>query len=293
VTTNVLPDSPFSKSSASSASSASTRLAPRLPSVLGVVTALAGRDLRRFFRQPSRVVGSIAQPLILWAVLGAGLGDSFSVVSAPGMPYLTYFYPGTVVLTMLFTAIFSTMSVIDDRHHGFLQAVLVAPVSRTALVLGKTAGGVTIALLQAAALIALSPLAGFSLTSIDYPLIVATLTGTAVGFTALGFAVAWWIDSTQGYHGIMSVALIPLWMLSGAMFPASGSHGWIRTIMALNPMTYAVSAVRRGLGGGAGGTAHVGALLVSWSSPALELGVTAVFAILAVWAAAALCRRRA
>jgi daunorubicin resistance ABC transporter membrane protein len=267
-----------------------------LPSILGVVTALAGRDLKRFFRQPSRVVGSIAQPLILWAVLGAGLGDSFSVGSAPGMPYLTYFYPGTVVLTMLFTAIFSTMSVIDDRHHGFLQAVLVAPVSRTALVLGKTAGGVTIALLQAAALIALSPLAGFHLASIDYPLILATLTATAVGFTALGFAMAWWIDSTQGYHGVMSVALIPLWMLSGAMFPASGSHGWIRAVMAVNPMTYAVSAVRRGLGSGAagpGGAASVDALLVSWSSPTLELGVTLGFAILAVWAAAALCRRRA
>jgi daunorubicin resistance ABC transporter membrane protein len=269
---------------------ASASAAATLPTTLGVVGALAGRDLRRFFRQPSRVVGSVAQPLILWAVLGAGLGDSFRVGGAPGTAYLAYFYPGTVVLTMLFTAIFSTMSVIDDRHHGFLQAVLVAPVSRTALVLGKTAGGVAIALLQAAALIALSPLAGFPLSTIDYPLVFAALAATAVGFTALGFAMAWWIDSTQGYHGVMSVALIPLWMLSGAMFPASGSHGWIRVIMAANPMTYAVSAVRRGLDGA--GSHGPDRLLVPWSSAALELGVTVAFALLAVWTAAALCRRR-
>lgn len=261
-----------------------------LPATLSVIAALTGRDLRRFFRQPSRVVGSLAQPLILWAVLGAGLGDSFQIAGARGISYLAYFYPGTIVLTMLFTAIFSTMSVIDDRHHGFLQAVLVAPVSRLALVLGKTAGGVTIALLQAAALVALAPLAGFPLGAIDLPLVFAALALTAIGFTALGFAAAWWIDSTQGYHGVMSVALIPLWMLSGAMFPAGGSRAAVRALMAANPMTYAVSAVRRGL---SGGRLSGGALLPSWSSAPLELGVAAAFAVLAVGAAIVLCRRRA
>jgi daunorubicin resistance ABC transporter membrane protein len=259
------------------------------PHLLRVVSALCGRDLRRFFRQPSRVVGSLAQPLILWAVLGAGLGDSFRIAGGSGTGYLSYFYPGTIVLTMLFTAIFSTMSVIDDRHHGFLQAVLVAPVSRMGLVLGKTLGGVAIALGQAVALVALAPLAGFPLGAIDLPLVLAALALTAIGFTALGFAVAWWIDSTQGYHGIMSVALIPLWMLSGAMFPAAGGSAWVRALMAANPMTYAVSAVRRGLYG----AALPGGLLPAWSSAALELSVACAFAAVALLAAAALCRRRA
>ena len=261
---------------------------PAPPSLLPVVGALVGRDLRRFFRQPSRVVGSVAQPLILWAVLGAGLGDSFRPAGGgPGGPgYLAYFYPGTIVLTMLFTAIFSTMSVIDDRHHGFLQAVLVAPLSRTALVLGKTLGGLAIALVQAVALVALAPLAGFPLGAIDYPLVFAALALAAFGFTALGFAVAWWIDSTQGYHGIMSVALIPLWMLSGAMFPPAGSGSWVRVLMAADPMTYAMSAVRRGLGGDV-------AALPAWSSPALDLGVTAAFALVALAVATTVCRRRA
>jgi ABC-2 type transport system permease protein len=260
------------------------------PATWSVIAALMGRDLRRFFRQPSRVFGSVAQPLVLWVVLGAGIGDSFRVGGGHGMGYLEYFYPGTIVLTMLFTAIFSTMSVIDDRHHGFLQAVLVAPVSRTALVLGKTAGGVAIALLQAIALVALAPLAGFPLGAIDFSLVFGALGLTAIGFTALGFLVAWWIDSTQGYHGIMSVALIPLWMLSGAMFPASGGSRWIRALMAVNPMTYAVSAVRRGLHGkGLPGSD----LLPPWSSAPLELFIAAAFALVAVLAAASLCRRRA
>jgi daunorubicin resistance ABC transporter membrane protein len=251
-----------------------------------VIAALVGRDLRRFFRQRSRIAGSIAQPLILWAVLGAGLGDSFR---AGGVSYLRYFYPGTIVLTVLFTAIFSTISVIEDRHHGFLQAVLVAPVSRLALVLGKTLGGVTIALLQAAALVALAPLAGFSLGAMDFVSLAGGLALASVGFTALGFAVAWWIDSTQGYHAIMSVALIPLWVLSGAMFPASGAHRVIHVLMSANPMTYAVSAVRRGLSG----SALEAGLLPATSSMGLELGVCALFAIVSIAAAAALCRRRA
>jgi daunorubicin resistance ABC transporter membrane protein len=260
------------------------------PIAARVVAALVGRDLRRFFRAPSRVVGSVAQPLLLWAVLGAGLGDNFRPGGAAlGGGYLGYFYPGTIVLTMLFTAIFSTISVIDDRHHGFLQAVLVAPISRATLVLGKTMGGVAIALLQGIALLLLAPLAGFPLGAMNLPLVLSALLLAAIGFTALGFAVAWWIDSSQGYHAIMSVALIPLWMLSGAMFPATGGSAWVRGLMAANPMTYAMSAVRRGLHGAA--LPECG--LPPWSSATLELGVTAIFAVVALAAATALCRRRA
>jgi len=264
---------------------------PQRPSSVtaSVVGALVGRDLRRFFRQRSRIAGSVAQPLILWAVLGAGLGASFQAAGAGGVSYLAYFYPGTVVLTVLFTAIFSTISVIEDRHHGFLQAVLVAPASRTALVLGKTLGGVAIALCQAAALVALAPVAGFSLGAMSWPVLAASLFFSALGFTALGFAVAWWIDSTQGYHAIMSVALIPLWMLSGAMFPASGAHRVVHVLMTINPMTYAVSGVRRGLYG----DGLPAALIPASSSAALEIAVSALFAVLAVAAAAALCKRRA
>jgi daunorubicin resistance ABC transporter membrane protein len=286
VTSDALPGS--AQARALSAADGRIPVSARLPTLPQVVAALVGRDLRRFFRAPSRVVGSLAQPLILWAVLGAGLGASFRAPGAEEMSYLAYFYPGTVVLTILFTAIFATMSVIEDRHHGFLQAVLAAPVSRAALVLGKTLGGVAIALCQAVALVLLAPLAGFSLGELNLPLVAGALALTAIGFSALGFACAWWIDSTHGYHAVMSVALIPLWMLSGAMFPAAGGSAWIRVLAAANPMTYAVSAVRRGFHG-----ATLPPVLVpAWSSPALDLAVTAAFAVLALAAATMLSRRR-
>jgi ABC-type multidrug transport system permease subunit len=194
-----------------------------------------------------------------------------------------------VVLTMLFTAIFSTISVIEDRHHGFLQAVLAAPVSRTALVLGKTVGGVAIASLQAAVLVAMAPLAGFALHDMLWPLLAGALLLSAVGFTALGFAMAWWIDSTQGYHAVMSVALIPLWMLSGAMFPPTGGSRWLGVLTALDPMTYVVSAVRRGFHG----AALPLDLVPARSSVFADLAIVAGFAVVALAAAVALCRRRA
>jgi ABC-2 type transport system permease protein len=257
--------------------------------VIRTIAALAGRDLRRFFRQPSRIVGSAAQPLILWAVLGAGFTGSFRPGGGAGVSYLQYFYPGVVVLTLLFTAIFSTISVIEDRHHGFLQAVLAAPVSRLALVLGKSLGGVAIASIQVAILLLLAPLAGFPLSSMNWPLLALVIPLAALGFTALGFAMAWWIDSTQGYHAVMSVALIPLWMLSGAMFPPTGNSRWLATLTALDPMTYAVSAIRRGFHG----TALPLDLIPARSSLPVDLAIVAGFAVVALAGAVALCRRRA
>ena len=155
-----------------------------------------------------------------------------------------------MVLTLLFTAIFSTISVIEDRHHGFLQAVLAAPVSRVGAGAGQEPGrrrhrdrpGEHPAAAGAARRLP----AGVDELAAAAALVVPL---AALGFTALGFAMAWWIDSTQGYHAVMSVALIPLWMLSGAMFPPTGRSRWLSTLTGLDPMTYAVSAIRRGFHG--------------------------------------------
>jgi ABC-2 type transport system permease protein len=249
---------------------------------LATIAVLVSRDLRRFFRQRSRVVGALVQPLIFWLVIGSGLQGSFRMPGADGVGYLQYFFPGIVMLVVLFTSIFTTMSVIEDRHKGFLQAVLVAPASRTALVLGKTLGGVAIALAQAALFLALMPLAGIDPRAVDWPLAGAMLLFSSVGLSSMGFGIAWWLDSTQGYHVVMSVLLIPLWILSGAMFPLAGAAGWIGWLMRANPMSYAVAGIRRALAGGA----------PSGSSTAIELGVVVAFAIGATAWAAWLCNRR-
>ena len=252
------------------------------------VGVLVSRDLRRFFRQMSRVIGALVQPLIFWLVIGTGMASSFRMPGAENVGYVQYFYPGIVMLVVLFTSIFTTMSVIEDRHKGFLQAVLVAPGSRASLVLGKTLGGVAIAIAQAAIFLALAPLAGFHAGAIEWPTLALLLLLTGVGLSSMGFAIAWWLDSTQGYHVVMSVLLIPLWILSGAMFPLSAAGGsrWIGWLGHANPMAYAVSGVRLALYGGvAPGGGEFGSMT-------LDLGVTLAFAIVAVLVAVRVCSRR-
>jgi daunorubicin resistance ABC transporter membrane protein len=252
---------------------------------VATIGVLVSRDLRRFFRQMSRVVGALVQPLIFWLVIGSGMASSFRMPGAENVGYVQYFYPGIVMLVVLFTSIFTTMSVIEDRHKGFLQAVLVAPASRASLVLGKTLGGVAIAMMQAAIFLALAPLAGFDVRGVAWGELVALLVLVGVGLSSLGFAIAWWLDSTQGYHVVMSVLLLPLWILSGAMFPMAAGPKWIVALAHANPLAYAVAGVRRALYGGAAPGAVT-------SSPAVELAVTAGFAVVAVLVAVRVCSRR-
>jgi daunorubicin resistance ABC transporter membrane protein len=222
---------------------------------LATVVVLWRRDLTRFFRQPSRLVGALGQPIIFWIVIGSGMSGTFRYGGAAGPGYLAYFYPGVVLMVVLFAAIFTTLSVIEDRHRGFLQSVLAGPGSRTALVLGKALGSASVALTQAALFLALAPAAGFSLAAVDWPLLLAALALVALALAGIGFAVAWAVDSPQGYHAIQMTLLVPLWVLSGAMFPVPADKPGLATLMRANPISYGVSAVRRALAGaGAPGT---------------------------------------
>jgi ABC-2 type transport system permease protein len=214
---------------------------------------------------------------MFWLLLGLGLGQSFTSSQAPGgHGYLEYFYAGTLVMILLFTAIFSTFTLIEDRREGFLQAVLVAPVGRFALVGGKVLGGTTLALLQAAIFLAFAPLVGFKLTAGAVVWLMMTMFLSAFALTALGFAIAWWMNSTAGYHAVMNIFLIPLWLLSGAVFPAAGAPAWLGWVMTVNPLSYSVRAVRAGLYGENG---------------AVAFAVTAVFAAVMFVAALAVTRR--
>ncbi len=241
------------------------------------------RDLVRFFRQPSRLVGALGQPILFWLVIGAGMSGTFQYRGGTG--YMAYFYPGVVCMVVLFASIFTTLSVIEDRHRGFLQAVLAGPGSRTAVVLGKAAGSASVALSQAALFLALAPAAGFRLAEIHWPLLVAALALVAVALAGIGFAVAWVVDSPQGYHAIQMTLLVPLWVLSGAMFPVPEERPALAAIMRWNPISYAVSAVRRALAGAAAPGALPG-------STARDLAVCGIFAAGAL-ALAVLAARKA
>jgi ABC-2 type transport system permease protein len=251
--------------------------------------ALAWREIVRFFRQRSRIVASIGTPLVFWLLFGAGLSGSFRVgEGSSAQNFLTYFFPGSLLLIVLFTAIFSSISIIEDRREGFLQGVLVAPIPRWSMILGKVLGGTLVALVQGLIFLLLGLTLPVELSLLNAVQLVLLLFVAALALTSLGTFFAWKTDSSQGFHAIMNLVLMPLWLLSGGFFPApalTAGTSWSRWLlgvaMRLNPLSYAVGGVRRLLAPAAEYPgAWVPGLAMSWL-------VTIVFAVvgfaLAVW----------
>ncbi len=219
--------------------------APVSAGILLPAFTLWWREIVRFYRQPTRVVGVLASPLVFWLVIGSGFGTSFRSGGGPGQQhYLDYFYPGALIMIVLFTSIFTMMSVIEDRKEGFLLSVLVAPVPRSAIVLGKVLGGTTLSAIQGMIFLIFAPFAGAHVDPLQLVLVAIVVFLVSFALTALGFAIAWPMDSSQAFHGVVNLFLIPLWLVSGALFPIAGASGWIRVIMRLNPLTYGVEALR-------------------------------------------------
>ncbi|HZL37770.1 MAG TPA: ABC transporter permease [Tepidisphaeraceae bacterium] len=212
--------------------------------------SLCHRELVRFLRQRHRIIGALATPIVFWLFIGAGMGHSFHVQGLPGGDkggFIQYFFPGTVLMILLFTAIFSTISIIEDRREGFLQSVLVAPVPRMAIVLGKVLGGTVLAFGQGLLFLLLAPLIGMHLTVIGFIAACAMMFIVAFGLTALSFCVAWPMTSTQGFHAIMNLFFIPLWLLSGALFPPQNAWGGLRWLMRVNPLSYGLAGIWRSI----------------------------------------------
>lgn len=211
-----------------------------------IIETLWRRDMLRFKVERSRWFGAVAQPLMFWALIGFGMGRNFSP-GGDAAGYQKYFFPGSLVMVVLFTTMFASMSIIEDRNTGFLQGVLVRPGARLGVLLGKIASVTTLALLQVLLFLLASPLAGFRILDFAGGSLLFTLTAGTVGLAALSLAGAWILNSIHGYHAVMGVVLFPLWVLSGAMFPLDAV--WLRVLGALNPLSYFVEGVRLALGG--------------------------------------------
>ena len=273
------PKPPLSETSATSTLDAHDLAHPRPWLVVGT---LLQREFVRFIRQKHRVFGALGQPLIFLILFGAGLHGSFrNPLVATEHTYFEYFFPGTLVLILLFTAIFATISIIEDRREGFLQSVLVAPAPRWTIALGKMLGTGSLAVAQAILFMVIAPLVGIAFDPVGWIGAVAVMALIALAMTGMGFMLAWSMDSAQGYHAIMNVALIPMWLLSGAFFPASGATGWMRAIMIANPLTYGTAAVRHML------YLHNPGMAAGLPPIAVCVGVTLLFAVIsfagAVW----------
>jgi len=245
------------------------------------------RELLRFLRNRLRLVTSFAQPVLFLLVLGTGM--SSLVASSGSVNFKTFMFPGILAMTVLFTALFSAISIVWDREFGFLREMLVAPARRGAIVLGKCAGGATTAVIQGAVMLLLAGLVGVPYS----PVLLLTLLGemmlVAVALTALGVFFASRMTQIESFQAVMQFLVMPMFFLSGAIFPPSGLPEWLGVLTKLDPLSYAVDPMRRAV------FAHVHASLalqqrlnagVSWDGwrlpIALELGLVAAGALLAL-----------
>lgn len=235
------------------------------------VATLWWRELIRFWRTKSRVLGVVASPLIFWLVIGFGSGR------------LAFYFPGTLVLTVMFSAIFSTISIIEDRREGFLLSMLVSPASRTSMVLGKILGAATLAWIQGMIFLAFAPLAGIRLSFWNVLPLAGVIFLVAFALTGMGFVIAWQMNSSQGFHAMMNLVLVPMWMVSGALFSISEAHGVIRALMRVNPLTYSIAMLHWLLTPQAGG---------GWPDMRTSAVVTAVFGIALLLASGIMANRR-
>lgn len=203
------------------------------------------RDVLRFARDRVRMVAALGQPLLYLFVFGTGLAPAMSASTNGALDFRQFMFPGILAMAVLFTAIFSAISVVWDREFGFLKEVMVAPVSRTAVALGKVAGGATVAMFQGVIILLLAPVVGVRLGAMQIVSIVGLMLLLATVMTALGLVIAARQRTMEGFQMMMNFLLMPMFFLSGAFFPLRGVPLWMEWLARLDPVTYGVDSIRQ------------------------------------------------
>jgi len=210
------------------------------------------RQLKKYWRSKARMIGSLGQPVLFLVALGFGLGPVYA--KAGGGNYIDFLAPGIIAMSILFTAMFGGISTIWDRQFGFLKETLVAPVPRFHIMLGQTLGGATIALIQGVVMFFISLLIGFRPVWSQVGLALVFMSLVAIVFTALGMVISSRMKDMQAFPLVMNFIMMPLFFLSGSLFPANGTGAILRTVVKLNPLSYGVDAIRGTLSGGMHGS---------------------------------------
>ncbi len=230
------------------------------------------RNLKRYGRSRSRIVGALGQPILYLVALGFGFGPVFQ--KAGQGSYIQFLAPGVIGMTILFSGIFSGIELIWDRQFGFLKEVMVAPVSRLSIMIGHTLGGATVSLLQGLIVLAMCLIAGFrpaSWAALPYAFLLMAL--IAVMFTALGTAIASVLQDFQGFQLVMGFLVMPMFFLSGALFPLTFAPKPLRIVAAIDPFSYGVDGMRAALAGGAAYYGGAFDLIALWASVVLLVGL--------------------
>jgi ABC-2 type transport system permease protein len=206
------------------------------------------RDILRYWRDRWRLVASLAQPLLFLVVFGSGLSSSLGgglFDGGRGLSYIQFMFPGIIGMSILFTAIFGAMSIVWDREFGFLKEVLVAPIDRWAVAVGKALGSTTQAMIQGLIILILAPFVGVHLSLLTVLEIVPLAAVLAFGLSSLGVAIASMMRSLQGFQVVMNFLMMPMFFLSGALFPLTNLPGWMTVLTRINPASYGIDPLRR------------------------------------------------
>ena len=224
------------------------------------------RELKIFIRDRSRLISSIAQPLIWLLLIGTGFGATFGKVG--DLQYIQFMFPGILVMTLLFSSMFSAISIIWDREFGFLKEMLVAPIRRTSIAIGKAIGGASRSTIQGIIILVFSPLIGINITIQKFFLIVPLMFFIAFTISGIGIIIAARMESFEGFNLIVNFVIMPMFLLSGAIFPISNLPQWLSMIVSINPLSYGVDIMRWVMTG------------ISERNPALDLMVLSLVCVL-------------
>ena len=205
---------------------------------------IAYRELLRFVQERSRLLSSFAMPLLFLVIFGAGFSRTIGVMT-PGVDFVQFIYPGIIAMTVLMNSVMSGLSVVWDREFGFLKEILVAPMDRTGIVLGKAVGSATVAVMQGAVMLLLAPVVGAKVTPLLVIQLIPVLVIISVSLSGLGVLVASRMRSQQGFQLIVQLIIFPLIFLSGVFFPVNNVPGLLAAFSKANPLTYGVDAIRQ------------------------------------------------
>ncbi|MFO7591931.1 MAG: ABC transporter permease [Acidimicrobiia bacterium] len=240
------------------------------------------RDIIRLFRMPTRIITGIAQPLLFLFVLGAGLESAIGASGAAGVSYQEYLFPGILAMSVLTSALFSAIAIVWDREFGFMREMLVAPVSRASLVLGKALGGGSVSVVQGLVLVFAAPLVGVSFTVASFMKMLGFLLLLAFSLTAFGIVVASRMQRMESFQMVMALVMQPMLFLSGAIFPLVALPAWLGVVTRLNPATYGVDAIRRVVLPTAVPLDILGWTVPLWADAVITLGFGTAMLVLAV-----------
>lgn len=213
---------------------------------LEAIQALTWRDLKRFSRDRTQILGALARPVLWLLFMGKGLRSAAPTVQ--GIDYQHFVFAGAIAMTVLFSGMFQSITIIWDREFGFLKEVLVAPISRTAIVLGKTLSGATVTLLQGMMTLVFAPLVSVHFDFVQFIALTAVIALLSIAMTSLGLVIATRMQTFEGFGVISNFVVLPLYFLSGGLFPVQNLPGWMAALVRVNPVTYSVDLMRHAIG---------------------------------------------